>query len=134
MIDLPQTWTSAPLLEVSELLRGVTYTKDVVTSVPSEGSVAVLRANNLQARNFNLSGLVYVPRRLVSTQQFIRLGDVVIATSSGSISVVGKAVQAPRDMDAGFGAFCGLLRPSSLVEARYFGHYFTNEAPPQTDE
>lgn len=128
MSELPSSWATTPLLAVSELLRGVTYTKEVSASLPASGLLPVLRANNLQGRAFNLSDLVYVPSALVSEQQRIRSGDVVIATSSGSVSVVGKAVQSRRDMDAGFGAFCGVLRPATELDSRYFGHYFSTEA------
>jgi type I restriction enzyme S subunit len=88
----------------------------------------VLRANNIQDRRFDFSDLVHVPRHLVSEAQQVQPGDVVVATSSGSISVVGKAAQARAALNAGFGAFCGLLRPSARVEPNYFGHYFSSEA------
>ena len=128
MSELPDSWEFAGLLDVSELLRGVTYTKSDASDVPFDGSIPVLRANNIVDRNFDFSALVHVPARLVSDAQRITKGDVVVATSSGSISVVGKAAQAGNDMHAGFGAFCGLLRPSRNIEARYFGHFFSTEA------
>lgn len=128
MSQLPSSWSLTPLLAVSELLRGVTYTKEVAASLPAPDRLPVLRANNLQGRAFDFSDLVYVPSTLVSEQQRIRSGDVVIATSSGSISVVGKAVQSRRNMDAGFGAFCGVLRPAPSLNSRYFGHFFSTEA------
>ena len=128
MSELPSSWATTPLLAVCELLRGVTYTKDVAASLPGPDRLPVLRANNLQGRAFDLSDLVYVPSDLVSQQQRILAGDVVVATSSGSISVVGKAVQSQRDMAAGFGAFCGMLRPVPALNSRYFGHFFSSEA------
>lgn len=127
MSELPGSWRSVPLTTVSHFIRGVTYTKDVATSLPAEGAVPILRANNLQGRAFSLSDLVYVPSSFVSEQQRVRAGDVVIATSSGSISVVGKAVQAQQDLSVGFGAFCGVLRPDPTIEPRYFGHYFSSD-------
>jgi len=39
----------------------------------------------------------------------------VIAASSGSIDIVGKAAPALVDFDGGFGAFCKVLRPKSNV-------------------
>jgi type I restriction enzyme S subunit len=128
MSQPPANWTSVPLLAVCTLLRGVTYTKEVAATSPAVGLLPVLRANNLQGRVFDFSDLVYVPSTFVSEQQLIRAGDVVVATSSGSISVVGKAVQARFAMDAGFGAFCGVLRPAVALESRYFGYYFSSEA------
>lgn len=31
-------------------------------------------------------------------------------------------------MAAGFGAFCGVLRPARVLNSRYFGHFFSSEA------
>jgi type I restriction enzyme S subunit len=128
MSQLPNSWHSVPLLDVSELIRGVTYSKTDVGTAEEDDYVGVMRANNIQDRQFDLSDLVYVPRRLVADGQYVREGDVVVTTSSGSISVVGKAAQATREMNLGFGAFCGVLRPSSLLCKRFFGHYFSSES------
>jgi len=112
--------------DVCDQLRGVSYNKSDATAVPVSGSVPVLRANNIDDGLINLDDLVYVPRRLILSRQFIKKGDVVIAASSGSLSVVGKAAQARKDIDAGFGAFCKLLRPGEKVNSGFFGYYFQN--------
>ncbi|HQX48735.1 MAG TPA: restriction endonuclease subunit S [Planctomycetaceae bacterium] len=128
MSDLPPGWCIVPILELADLLRGVTYSKADASETPFSGAISVLRANNIQDRRFDLRDLVYVPASLVSQQQRIMAGDIVVATSSGSISVVGKASQAMSNLDAGFGAFCGLLRPVPGVNARYYGHFFSSDA------
>ncbi len=128
MSEVPSNWKTVGLLDISMLVRGVTYTKNDASEVAFDGSTPVLRANNIQDRKFVLSDLVYVPNSLVSEAQQIGIGDVVVATSSGSINIVGKAAQARVDMQAGFGAFCALLRPCSEVNAKYFGHYFSTDA------
>jgi len=125
--ELPVGWELVPLLDLGELIRGVTYTKNDASDSPFSGSVPVLRANNIQDRHFELDGLVHVPSDLVSPAQIITKGDVVIATSSGSIAVVGKAAQAQEDLGAGFGAFCGLIRPSTEISLDYYGHFFSTE-------
>jgi type I restriction enzyme S subunit len=127
MIELPENWTKVPLLTVSDLVRGVTYSKGDARSEPFTGSIPVLRANNIQDRGFRLADLVHVPKSLVSDKQHVGCGDVVVATSSGSISVVGKAAQALENMNVGFGAFCGLLRPNKAIHAPYFGFFFSSD-------
>ncbi|WP_309855575.1 restriction endonuclease subunit S [Deinococcus soli (ex Cha et al. 2016)] len=125
---LPQSWTRANLLEVSELVRGVTYSKGDATDSPTDNHMGVLRANNITQSGLSFSDLVYVPSGLVSELQRVRQNDIVIATSSGSISVVGKAARATSDFNVGFGAFCGLIRPSQEIEARFLGHFFGSSA------
>ena len=125
---IPATWRQCSLLECSEFVRGVTYTKGDASEVPSDGFVPMLRANNIQAKQFDWSDLVYVPESFVSEAQQLRIGDVVVATSSGSLSVVGKAAQVRSKVTSSFGAFCGVLRPKADIEARYFGHFFSSFA------
>lgn len=127
MTDLPDNWASIGLLEAAEFVRGVTYSKADARSAAFDGSIPVLRANNIQGRTFALQELVYVPHKAVSESQLVKIGDVVIATSSGSISVVGKAASAKSDMHVGFGAFCGLLRPTKEIDHGYFGHFFATD-------
>lgn len=111
--------------EISEQIRGVTYGKSDAVLEPEKGYLPVLRAGNITPHGLNFSDLVYVPEQRISTKQKIKKGDVVIATSSGSLDVVGKAAMAHIDYDGGFGAFCKVLRPKSeLVFPAYFSHYF----------
>ena len=65
-----------------------------------------------------------MPKARVSDQQMLRQGDVLIATSSGSLDVVGKAAPVASDLGMAFGAFCKVLRPRTAIEPRYFAHYF----------
>jgi type I restriction enzyme S subunit len=54
----------------------------------------------------------------------LRVGDIVVATSSGSKHLVGKTAQV-RDAWAGsFGAFCAALRPKVDIDHRYLGYFF----------
>lgn len=120
-------WSTASLLDCADFVRGVTYTKSDAYTESNQNLVPLLRANNLQAGSFDLNDLVYVNKNIPSEQQILKQGDVVIATSSGSLSVVGKAVQFFENEKLTFGAFCGVLRPSKIVDLRYFGHFFKSQ-------
>ena len=128
MSSLPPTWASPTLLNCAQFVRGVTYTKSDASNLPKIGLIPVIRANNIQSGKLDLNDLVYVPESLVSSEQSLNIGDVVIATSSGSISVVGKAAQVLQAQHISFGAFCGVLRPSPPIYTRYFGHFFSSKA------
>jgi type I restriction enzyme S subunit len=124
MSDLPENWSSANILELSRMIRGVTYSKNDARDEPNNGLIPILRAMNITERGLVFDDLVYVPRKLVKDEQVIKAGDVVIAISSGSITVVGKAKQTRTDLDAAFGAFCAVLRPVAEIDPNYFGHFF----------
>ena len=93
MSELPKGWGEAKISEVARLVRGVNYKKEDARDAPADGILPVLRANNID-RELNFENLVYVPERRVSVDQKIRKGDIVIAMSSGSKNLVGKAAQA----------------------------------------
>jgi type I restriction enzyme S subunit len=95
----------------------------------------VLRAGNLQDGHIVWEDLVYVPEQLVSDAQRLRRGDIVVAMSSGSASVVGKAapvLECDTDRTAGFGAFCGLWRTATPEWAPWLQQYFQSAEYRQT--
>lgn len=112
------------LREVAEQVRGVTYTSAEASPTPFQGSVPVLRANNICDGRLVLEDIVHVPAKRVSSKQLLRQDDVVIAASSGSIAVVGKAARNDGTFEGSFGAFCKVLRPNHRVDGRYFAHFF----------
>lgn len=120
--------TAAALARVGDLaeqVRGVSYGKGDARDSPESGFLPVLRAGNITDTGVVFDDLVYVPQSKVSNQQLLRAGDVLIAASSGSLNVVGKAAPVLTDHHAAFGAFCKVLRPDTKrVDASYFAHFF----------
>ena len=114
----------AAVRDISEQIRGVTYAKSDASAVPRSGYSPMLRANNIGEHGLLLEDLIFVPNTKISPKQRIIPNDIVVAASSGSISVVGKTAQARIGFDGGFGAFCKVLRPGPDVDPHYFGHYF----------
>src|ERR1043166_6389370 len=119
--ELPTSWATAPLDSLCHKFRGVSYGREDASSVPKKGFVPILRANNLQNDRLTFDELVWVSADHVSDQQKLRTGDIVIAMSSGSKSVVGKTAQVMEDWQGSFGAFCGVLRPWPELNSRYVG-------------
>jgi len=113
------------LADVADIIRGVTYKKDDARSKPETGLVPVLRANNIQDGALELDGeLVYVPSELIGKEQLLREGDIVIATSSGSKDLVGKAAPVRTRWMGSFGAFCAVVRPREDIDPLYLAHFF----------
>jgi type I restriction enzyme S subunit len=110
--------------DLAKQIRGVSYGKQDASKVPKPGYLPVLRAGNIGDDELLFNDLVFVSAARVSAKQKVQKGDVVIAASSGSLGVVGKAAPARADYDGGFGAFCKVLRPSSRVDPAYFAHFF----------
>jgi type I restriction enzyme S subunit len=121
--DLPKGWEWIRLGEIAETIRGVTYTKSDASDSPLPDYVPLLRGNNIN-RHLNFDNPVFVPKHLLNKDQFIRAGDIVIAMSSGSADLVGKAAQATDDFTGGFGAFCGVVRSKSVEVFDFLGFFF----------
>ncbi len=122
MSGLPEGWASAPISVVADLVRGVTYKKADASTVPVEGYLPVIRATNINGRLTLDSEMVFVPARYVRPEQRLQVGDIVVATSSGSASVVGKSAQLNQPWEGGFGAFCTVIRPSQHLAPGYLAH------------
>ena len=121
--ELPDGWIWATVQEIAEFIRGVSYKKDESSKTIKEGHVPILRANNIN-RELNYTDLVYVPRDRIKDEQFIKAFDIVIAMSSGSKNLVGKAAQSYEDYHGAFGTFCGLVRVSLQLDRKFIGFFF----------
>ena len=118
-------WHRAKLGDIAQVVRGVTYKKEQATSQPATDMLPILRATNVQDGSLVLdSDLVFVPKELVSETQKLRVGDIVVATSSGSKHLVGKTAQVREAWEGSFGAFCAAIRPTSDIDQRYLGYFF----------
>ncbi|MBI4990212.1 MAG: restriction endonuclease subunit S [Rhodocyclales bacterium] len=122
-ITQPPGWEWVRLGEIAETIRGVTYGKSEASDVPQANYVPLLRGNNIN-QTLNFDNQVFVPKQLLNDAQYVKAGDIVIAMSSGSADLVGKAAQATEDFEGGFGAFCGVIRPVSDELHSYFGFFF----------
>lgn len=79
-----------PLGEIAEVVRGVSYSKSESSDAPQDDYLPILRAGNINGELILNEGLVYVPASKVKKKQRLKIGDIVMCTSSGSASVVGK--------------------------------------------
>ena len=123
---LPEDWNIGKLDQVGILIRGVLYKENDVSERYQSGFLPVLRAMNIEAGSLNLkTDLVFVKREKISEKQNLKVGDIVIAMSSGSRSVVGKSAQLHEHWNGSFGAFCAGFRPeSNAIDKEYIGFLF----------
>jgi type I restriction enzyme S subunit len=120
----PASWGQTTIGEVCQVIRGVTFKKGDAVSIAAPDYLPILRATNIDDGRLLLDAeMTYVPERFVRENQRLHLGDVVVATSSGSASVVGKSAQLRHPWEGAFGAFCGVIRPSSLVAPGFLAHF-----------
>lgn len=127
MSDLPRGWKIRSLADVADVVRGVTYRQEQCSQRAGPGLVPLLRATNIGHELHTDGECVYVPEAIVKPAQWLRKGDIVLAASSGSISVVGKSARLVSSWRGTFGAFCAVIRPHDDVEARFLALYIRSE-------
>jgi type I restriction enzyme S subunit len=121
--SIPSSWKWQRGDKVFEVIRGVSYKKNDVSDSSADGFFPVLRANNI-GNKINFDDLVYVPRGNIRDEQFVRRGDILIAMSSGSKKLVGKAAPIASEFEGAFGAFCGVIRNKSEMPDEVLARYF----------
>jgi type I restriction enzyme S subunit len=124
--DLPAGWRWIPFGEIHWLVRGVTYTKTDISECEQSGYIPVLRAGNIGS-SLTFDDPVYVRSACVSEDQHLRSGDFLIALSSGSKSLVGKAAQVDEVGIYAFGGFCGAIRLVESEARRFAGTYLKSD-------
>lgn len=114
--------------DVSLQLRGVSYKPTDVTLPNEPNSKPILRATNITANGLTFDDLVWVKETVVSEKQALKKDDIVIAASSGSRNIIGKASRLEHDWDGSFGAFCKVLRPlKNKIDQGYFYYFFQTD-------
>lgn len=116
----------ARLGDVVEQIRGVSYSPNDLYDKLNDNSVVLLRANNIQDGKIILNDVLYVSKKKVNEKQYLKQGDILVCTSSGSRELVGKAAFVDRDLPVVFGAFCKVVR-SKIECSEYMGHFFQSQ-------
>ena len=118
-------WEKVKLKKIGTQIRGVSYQPTDVSQEKALGFTAIYRANNITEVGVKSDDLVYVKNERVSEKQKLQLGDILIAASSGSKHIVGRAVFINKQPHASFGAFCKVVRPiKDFVDPRYLSYFF----------
>ena len=116
-------WKTKQLGSIGRCLRGVSYdpTTDLA-SYDKEGTVRLLRANNVQGAVVTVTDIQYVESHRVADFQVMQPDDILICMANGSKALVGKAglFRIQDGYTYAFGAFMGCFRvDSTLADARF---------------
>ena len=125
--NVPKNWEKVKLKKYIEIIRGVNYKSNEAYDYKDDNTTGILRANNISNNGtLNFEKIIYVDNKNIKNEQIIKKGDIIIAMSSGSKDLVGKAAQARQDLNFAFGAFCGVVRPKN-INSDFLGFYFLTD-------
>ena len=117
-------WPVVHVSDVADQIRGVTFGRSESVGVDGPGFTPLFTASNITEIGLNRDTDLHIPNAKVQDRQRLRIDDVLITASSGSLSVVGRAVRVDEVDGETFGAFCKVLRPKKTVDPGYFSHFF----------
>ena len=113
----------ARLGDLIEQIRGVSYKPEDLCDSLNEDGIPLLRASNIQDGKLNFEDIIYIDKKKVKSNQYLKSGDILVCSSSGSKELVGKAAFVENDLSMTFGAFCKVIRPK-ICCPKYIGHFF----------
>ncbi|MBI5823153.1 MAG: restriction endonuclease subunit S [Chloroflexi bacterium] len=116
-------YDSVQLGEISEAIRGVTFSGDETSRVAFDNSLACLTTSGVQDV-VNWDSRRFIPRnRLANSKQLLHEGDILISTAN-SKELVGKSCIVDRlPYEATFGAFVTVIRPNKKVTPEYLAFW-----------
>lgn len=118
------SWPTVRLSDgIADVIRGVTFSRRDVLNGPAQDAIPVLRAGNISDRLVTDSDLVWIPTSRVADSQHLRVGDVIVCTSSGSRRIVGKTAINDTDFTGTWGAFNAVLRTSAAMDSRFLFYW-----------
>ena len=125
--NIPKNWKKDKLKNYIDIIRGVNYKANEAHDVATPYTKVLLRANNISSNGtINFDKVIYISNKNIKNEQIIKKNDILIAMSSGSKDLVGKAAQSYSDLDCSFGAFCSIVRPK-IINPKLIGYYFQTD-------
>ncbi|MCC6667205.1 MAG: restriction endonuclease subunit S [Polyangiaceae bacterium] len=123
LTPIPTAWNVAPLGEITEIVRGITFPASAKHKAASRGLVACLRTTNVQ-QTVEWEDLLYVSETYVGrSDQWVRDGDLCISMAN-SYELVGKvALVTGQHPKVTFGGFLGVIRPNQSVLPAFLSVY-----------
>lgn len=113
-----------PLGKITEIIRGITFSKEEGTSKPEDGKLPVIRAGSIQKSLLLEKDQIWIPAKKIKQHQFIKKNDIVMCGSSGSSDLVGKCAKSEQDWNGSFGAFCvGIRADETKCDSSYLYHF-----------
>jgi len=112
---LPEGWDWCRLGDVTDIVRGITFSASEKSKIPGEGRVACLRTTNVQDK-IEWDDLLFIRDKFVKREnQFIQKNDIVMSMAN-SRELVGKVAIITDDpkFKTSFGGFLGVIRPLTL--------------------
>ena len=107
--EIPDGWKVKELDDYIRIIRGISYTPEDEFQRETEGSIRLLKSNNIQNGALNFEQPIILPADIANEDQWLTEGSVFITMSSGSKKHMGKTAIVFKSLPYVFGAFCAKI-------------------------
>lgn len=123
--NLPEGWKFVSLYDLVDVIGGVSYAPEDITS----SGVRIIRGGNIQSNLVELrDDDVYLPDTYKNSDNTLYKGDVVLVASTGSVEALGRTATVWEDMEnVQIGAFLRILRPKHPKYAALISAWLSSE-------
>lgn len=118
-----EPWQEVKLGNIGVLIRGVSFNPEQCYITQISNTIPILRSNNIQLDQINLSSLIYVDKNCVNHNQYILNEDILICSANGSERLVGKSAFIDSLNGFSFGAFMMVFRCFNTCVSKYISLY-----------
>ncbi len=119
-IKIQSKWPLVRLGEITNVFQGLTFDKKDQVQNNSRNIILTSTNIDLNKKKLVFDKVIYLSNDLnIDNKYLLKKGDIFIATSSGSISHLGKNVFIDRDTNYYFGGFCAVLRGNNFLIQKY---------------
>lgn len=109
-VEIETQWDLVQLNKVAQIIRGVTYPKDVV--IADDNGHVILTADNVTLDGrFEIVKKIFLDKQfIISDEKKLNKNDILMCFSSGSKNHLGKLALIHQDTNCYAGGFMGILR------------------------
>ena len=118
-ITIESKWELKKISEVAEIIRGVTYSKEKQSPIPTKS--IILTADNITVEGkFKIKKEVYLNEDYkIDNLKKLKKEDIFICFSSGSKKHLGKVALIEQDTNYFAGGFMGIIRVNETVKSKF---------------
>lgn len=118
LFEVPEGWRTAPLGEIANIMRGISWSRNLASEVREAGALPVVRIGNVQSDGFHMSETLYIrdvsPRNI--KLRTINDRTIVMVGSNGNPNRVGNVFLATEEVTGHlFASFLLAIKPQPEI-------------------
>lgn len=129
LLEIPKGWKLKKIGEISDIKRGISWSKSNESKIMTKNSLPVLRITNIRERNLDISELLYLSN--LSEKQIeqnkVSKNDILLVGSNGNKNFVGRSCLIEKDMKFVFASFLMAIKNiSDDVDPKFLLYYLNS--------